>query len=335
MEKNMNFIESLRAKAVKAQKTIILPEGCEPRTLKATEIIVKENIAKVILVGNEEKIKAAAKELGVCVCGAQIVDPVKSEHFEELVNAFYELRKAKGVDMEKARAMVSDEVYFATMMVKMGYADGLVSGAIHTTGDTIKPALQIIKTKPGIKSVSSTFVMIVPNCDMGSNGMFLFGDCAVNPNPTSEELAENAILTAQTAKSFCDMDPKVAMLSFSTYGSAKHEFVDKVANAVKIVRETAPDLAVDGEIQADAAMVASVGKTKCPTSPIAGQANVLIFPDLQSGNIGYKLVQRLAKAEAVGPFLQGIAKPVNDLSRGCSVDDIVNVVAATAVQAAN
>ncbi len=331
----MNFIESLREKAIKVQKTIVLPEGTEPRTLKATQIILEKKIAKPILIGNPDKIAAAAKELGVKIDGARIVDPVNSEYYEDFVNTFYEMRKAKGVDMDKARKMMADEVYFATMMVKKDVADGLVSGAIHSTGDTIRPALQIIKTKPGIKSVSSAFVMIVPNCEMGSNGMFLFGDCAVNPNPTSAELAESAILTAQTAKSFCDMDPKVALLSFSTYGSAKHEFVDKVVEAVKIVHETAPDLKADGEIQADAAMVASVGKTKCPNSPIAGQANVMIFPDLQSGNIGYKLVQRLAKAEAVGPFLQGIAKPVNDLSRGCSVDDIVNVVAATAIQAAN
>lgn len=329
----MDFVKMVHVKAVEAGKTIVLPEGCEPRTLKASEIITKNKLAKVILVGNSDEIKKNADKESVSLDGVQIIDPAKSEWFDDFANTFYELRKDKGVDLKKAAQTMKDEVYFATMMVHKGYADGLVSGAIHSTGDTIRPALQIIKTKPGIKVVSSSFVMLVPECEMGCGGMFVFADCAVNIDPDADQLAEIAVSSAETAKVLCGMEPKIAMLSFSTHGSAKHAFVDKVTAATKIVKERFPELKVDGEIQADAALVASVGKTKCPGSPIAGEANVLVFPDLQSGNIGYKLVQRLAHAEAVGPFLQGIAKPVNDLSRGCSVEDIVNVVAITAVQA--
>lgn len=329
----MNFVKTLHQKAVKAGKTIVLPEGCESRTLKAAEIITKEKLAKVILVGVESEIRDNAKKGSVSLDGITIAEPLKSEMYEDFVNTFYEMRKSKGVDMDAARATMKDEIYFATMMVHKGFADGLVSGAIHSTGDTIRPALQIIKTKPGIKTVSSSFAMIVPDCDLGCGGVFVFADCAVNIDPNAQQLAEIAISSAETAKTLCGMEPKVAMLSFSTNGSAKHPFADKVADAVKIVKELAPELQVGGEIQADAALVASVGKIKWPGCAIAGEANVLVFPDLQSGNIGYKLVQRLAKAEAVGPFLQGIAKPVNDLSRGCSVEDIVNVVAITAVQA--
>jgi phosphate acetyltransferase len=243
------------------------------------------------------------------------------------------MRKKKGITEKQALDTMKDEVYFSTMMVQHGLADGLVSGAVHSTGDTIRPALQIIKTKPGIKVVSSAFVMIVPDCEYGCDGVFTFGDCAVNIDPTAEELAEIAICSAGTAKTLCGIEPKVAMLSFSTHGSAKHPYVDKVIRATEIIKEKAPFIDVDGDIQADAAIVESVGRTKCPDSKIAGKANVLIFPDLQSGNIGYKLVQRLGKAKAIGPFLQGIAKPVNDLSRGCSVSDIVDVTAITAVQA--
>ncbi len=329
----MDFVKMVHEKAVKAGKTIVLPEGCEPRTVKAAQIITKDRLAKVILVGNESEIIKTAQKENVSLDGIKIVEPLKSEWYQDFVSTFYEMRKDKGVDMGKAAETMKDEVYFATMMVQKGYADGLVSGAIHSTADTIRPALQIIKTMPGIKVVSSSFVMIVPECDMGCGGMFVFADCAVNIDPDADQLAEIAVSSAKTAKVLCGIEPKVAMLSFSTKGSAKHAFIDKVTAATKIVKERFPELKVDGEIQADAALVASVGKTKCPGSPIAGEANVLVFPDLQSGNIGYKLVQRLAHAEAVGPFLQGIAKPVNDLSRGCSVEDIVNVVAVTAVQA--
>ncbi|MBP7434282.1 phosphate acetyltransferase [bacterium] len=329
----MDFVKMVHEKAVKAGKTIVLPEGCEPRTVKAAQIITKDRLAKVILVGNESEIIKTAQKENVSLDGIKIVEPEKSEWYQDFVSTFYEMRKDKGVDMGKAAETMKDEVYFATMMVQKGYADGLVSGAIHSTADTIRPALQIIKTMPGIKVVSSSFVMIVPECDMGCGGMFVFADCAVNIDPDADQLAEIAVSSAKTAKVLCGIEPKVAMLSFSTKGSAKHAFIDKVTAATKIVKERFPELKVDGEIQADAALVASVGKTKCPGSPIAGEANVLVFPDLQSGNIGYKLVQRLAHAEAVGPFLQGIAKPVNDLSRGCSVEDIVNVVAVTAVQA--
>jgi phosphate acetyltransferase len=329
----MDFVKMVHEKAVKAGKTIVLPEGCEPRTVKAAQIITKDKLAKVILVGNEADILKTAQKENVSLDGIKIVEPLKSEWYQDFVSTFHEMRKDKGVDMDKAAQIMKDEVYFATMMVQKGYADGLVSGAIHSTADTIRPALQIIKTMPGIKVVSSSFVMIVPECDMGCGGMFVFADCAVNIDPDADQLAEIAVSSAETAKVICGIEPKVAMLSFSTKGSAKHAFVDKVTAATKIVKERFPELKVDGEIQADAALVASIGKTKCPGSPIAGEANVLVFPDLQSGNIGYKLVQRLAHAEAVGPFLQGIAKPVNDLSRGCSVEDIVNVVSVTAAQA--
>lgn len=312
---------------------IVLAEGEEERTIKAAEVIVKNSLAKLILIGDETKIKNKAKELGADIEGVQYVNPELSDKAAVYADKFYELRKKKGVTPEKAQQIVKDPIYFATMMLKEGDADGLVSGAIHTTGDLLRPGLQIVKTAPGTSMVSGFFVMMVPNCDYGENGLLLFADCAVNPNPTAEELASIAITTAETAKKLCNIDPKVAMLSFSTYGSAKHEMVDKVRNATEIAKKMRPDLDIDGELQLDAAIVERVAKLKAPGSNVAGKANVLVFPDLQTGNIGYKLVQRFANAEAIGPICQGFAKPINDLSRGCSFEDIVNVVAVTVVEA--
>ncbi|KRQ86945.1 Phosphate acetyltransferase [Caloramator mitchellensis] len=329
----MALMEQIKAKAKLNKKTIVLPEGAEPRTVKAAEIIVKEGLAKLVLLGDEEKIHSVAKEQGVSLEGVQIINPVQSEKFESYAQSLYEIRKNKGVTIDQAREIVKDEMYYGTMMVKLNDADGMVSGAIHSTGDLLRPAMQIIKTKPGVSIASSFFVMEVPNSIFGENGLFIFADCAVNPNPNAEELASIAIASAENAKSLCGIEPRVAMLSFSTKGSAKHELVDKVVEATKIAREKAPDLMIDGELQLDAAIVPKVAELKAPGSSVAGKANVLIFPDLQSGNIGYKLVQRLANAEAIGPICQGFAAPVNDLSRGCSVEDIVNVVAITAVQA--
>ncbi|MDO6354126.1 phosphate acetyltransferase [Caloramator sp. CAR-1] len=329
----MALMEEIKAKARANKKTIVLPEGEEIRTIKAAEIIVKEGLANLIMLGDEEKIMSIAKENGVSLEGVKIINPKKSEKLEFYANQLYEIRKNKGMTLEKALETVKDEMYFGTMMVKMKDADGMVSGAIHSTGDLLRPAMQIIKTAPGVSIASSIFIMEVPNPNFGDNGLFIFADCAVNPNPTAEELASIAVASAMNAKNLCGMEPRVAMLSFSTKGSAKHELVDKVIEATKIAKEMAPDLMIDGELQLDAAIVPKVAELKSPGSQVAGKANVLIFPDLQSGNIGYKLVQRLANAEAIGPICQGFAAPVNDLSRGCSVEDIVNVVAITAVQA--
>lgn len=329
----MGLMDQIKNKAKSNKKTIILPEGAEKRTVKAAEVIKKEGIAEVILLGNAEEINKAAKDAGANIEGIKIIDPKKAEKHELYAEKFYELRKHKGMTIEKARETVNDNIYFGTMMVKLKDADGMVSGAVHSTGDLLRPGMQVIKTAPGVSLVSSVFVMDVPNKKYGSNGLMVFGDCAVNPDPDSTQLASIAIASAKTAKALCGIDPKVAMLSFSTKGSAKHELVDKVTEAVKIAHEMDPELALDGELQLDAALVDSVAELKAPGSKVAGHANVLIFPDLQAGNIGYKLVQRLAGAEAIGPICQGFASPINDLSRGCSYEDIVNVVAITAVQA--
>lgn len=329
----MSVLDSIKEKAKADVKHILLPEGSEERTVQAARIITDEKIAKVTLLGDEEEIKKVAEKFNVCLCGIDIINPLTDPDFEHYANGFYELRKAKGMTPEKARETIKNTLFYACMMIKEGKADGMVSGAINTTGNTLRPGLQIIKTAKGINTISSCFIMEIPNKEYGDNGLMLFGDCAININPNPDELASIAIATANTAKTLLGMDPKVAMLSFSTKGSAKHENVDKVTAALAKVKELAPDLDVDGELQADAAMVPKVAALKAPGSKVAGHANVLIFPDLQAGNIGYKLVQRLAGAEAVGPVSQGFAKPINDLSRGCSIADIVSVVAITAVQA--
>lgn len=331
----MELMKQIWDKARDNKKTIVLPEGDEERTLVAAQKIVEEGLANICLVGNKEDIENKAAKLNVNLEGVEIIDSTTSDKLEKYVNAFYELRKAKGMTLEKAEKIVRDPLYFATMMVKLDDADGMVSGAVHTTGDLLRPGLQIIKTAPGVSVVSSFFIMMVPGSSYGKDGMLLFSDCAVNPNPNSDQLAAIAIATADTAKHLCGIDPKVAMLSFSTMGSADHELVTKVRTATEKAKELRPDLDIDGELQLDAAIVEKVANQKAPNSKVAGKANVLVFPDLQAGNIGYKLVQRFANAEAIGPVCQGFAKPINDLSRGCSSEDIVNVVALTAVQAQN
>lgn len=329
----MSFIDSIKEKAKLDLKTVVLPEANDVRTLEATATILKEGFAKIVLIGNEEEINALANENNLNIQGARIINPVIAEEYEEYVNYFYELRQRKGMTIEKAKQLMLDPVYFGMMMVKAGKADGLVSGAAHSTADTLRPALQILKTAEGTKLVSAFFLMVVPDCDYGENGTFIFGDCGLNENPDAESLSEIAISSSKSFKQLVGTEPKVAMLSYSTFGSAKSVLTDKVIEATNIVKEKAPFLDVDGELQLDAAIVPEVAKSKAPGSKVAGNANVLVFPDLDAGNIGYKLVQRLGKAEAYGPLCQGIAKPVNDLSRGCSSKDIVGVVAITCVQA--
>lgn len=332
----MSFINGIKERAKQDIKTIVLPESEDERTLRAAARILEEKTANLILIGEEATIKADAEKYGVNIDGATIINPETSDKLEEYVNTLYELRKAKGMTPEAAReALLKDRTTFGVMVLKTGGADGLVSGACHSTANTLRPALQILRTAPGAKLVSGFFIMDVPNCEFGYNGTFAFADCGLNQDPDSESLAAIANDTSNTFRTLVGAEPKVAFLSHSTKGSAKHPLVDKVVNAVEIAHQQYPDLVCDGELQLDAAIVPSVAASKAPGSPVAGQANVLIFPNLDGGNIGYKLVQRLAKAEAYGPMLQGIAKPVNDLSRGCSWEDIVGVVALTAVQAQN
>ena len=325
------FIDGLKAKAKADLKTIVLPEGEDIRTIKAAAMVKAEGYAKTILLGNPDKINAMANEEGADISGIEIIDPACGN--EEFAEIFAELRKSKGVTLDEARETVKDALYYGVMMVKTGKVDGMVAGAVNSSANVIRPSLQILKTAPNTKIVSAFFIMNVPDCEYGENGTFVFGDSGLNQDPTAEELAEIAISSAASFKALVGTEPKVAMLSYSTYGSAKHDLVTKVQEATKFAKEKAPELALDGELQLDAAIDASVGKQKAPESKVAGSANVLIFPDLNAGNIGYKLVQRLAKAEAYGPILQGIAAPVNDLSRGCTAEDIAGVVAITSVQA--
>ena len=330
----MGFIDEIKAKAKADKKTIILPESMDTRTWEAAEKILKEGLANLIILGSPEEVEKYGK--GYDVTGATIIDPATYEKTEEYLDLFVELRKKKGLTKEEARKQaLSDYAYYGCLMIKAGDADGMVSGACHSTGNTIRPALQLLKTKPGIGSVSGFFLMEVPDCELGENGLFVFADCAVNPDVDSDKLAEIAMLSAESFEAFTGAKSKVAMLSFSSYGSAKHDRVTMVADAVKIAHEKYPELTVDGELQLDAALVPEVAKLKAPDSKVAGQANTLVFPSLEAGNIGYKLVQRLAKAGAYGPVLQGLSMPVNDLSRGCFAEDIVGVVAMTAVQAQN
>ncbi len=329
----MDLAKEIRQKAALSPKKIVLPEGEEERTIKAAAIILKEGIAHPILLGKKEKIETLAKEYGVSISGAEIIDPEVSPLREKYAKTYYELRKHKGMTEDKAFELMKDPLYFGALMVYKGDADGEVAGAINATGDVLRPALQTIKTAPGVSIVSSSMFMILPTTEYGEEGIINFADCAVMPNPTAEELADIAISSAKTFQTLVGKEPRVAMLSFSTKGSAEHELVDKVRKATEIAKQKAPDILIDGELQADAALVPKVGERKAKGSPVAGRANVLIFPDLQAGNIGYKLVERLAGAKTIGPILQGMAKPVNDLSRGCSVDDIVDVVAVAVLEA--
>ena len=330
----MSLIEQLIQRAKADKQRIVLPEGTEERTLKAANQILTDGVADLILLGNVEEIQEKAREWGLGnISKATLIDPQNSEKSEEYAQMLFELRKKKGMTLEEARKKVTDPLYYGCMIIKSGEADGQLAGARNTTGDVLRPALQIIKTAPGITCVSGAMLLLTHAPECGDNGVLVMGDVAVTPVPDANQLAQIAICTARTAKAVAGIEPRVAMLSFSTHGSAKHEVVDKVVEATRIAHEMDPELLLDGELQADAALVPSVGASKAPGSPIAGKANVLVVPSLEVGNIGYKLVQRLGHATAVGPILQGIARPVNDLSRGCSIDDVYKMIAITANQA--
>ena len=327
----MGFIDTIISRAKQDKKTIVLPESYDPRIIEACAKLLQEDIVRVVMIGDRDRIEAVAPQWDIS--GARFVNPDTSELTEPFISAFYEMRKAKGMTLEKAREMMRDPLYFAVMMVKQNEADGMVAGAINSTSNTLRPALQILKTAPGTKIVSAFFMIIVPDCPYGLDGTFLFADSGLVENPDADQLSEIALSSARTFRLLTGGEPHVAMLSYSTYGSAKSELTEKVIEATRLAKQKAPELSLDGELQVDAALVEHVARSKAPGSPVAGKANVLIFPDLNSGNISYKLAQRLARAEAYGPVTQGIARPVNDLSRGCSADDIVGVAAITAVQA--
>ena len=328
----MDILEIIHTRARAKYAKIVLPEGDEERTVQAAAIITQEKIAQVTLLGDNEKINKVARTYGADISNVKIVDPLKSELAEKYAQELYEKRKSKGLSFEDARELVKNPLYFGVMMVDCDEANGMVAGARNTTSNVLRPALQVLGTQKGIRTVSGGFIVVVPNCEFGSDGIFFFTDCGVTPNPTAEQLAEIAYLGAREAEVLLGLNPRVAMLSFSTMGSAKDDTIDVILEGLKIAKERYPDMLIDGELQLDAALVPDVAESKAPDSKIAGRANVLVFPNLHAGNVGYKLVQRLAKAEAIGPILQGIAKPVNDLSRGCNVNDIITTVAVTALQ---
>ncbi len=329
----MSLMTTIRANAIKLNKCIVLPEGTEERTLKAANVILQEKIARIILLGNKAEIGKKAIDFGLdFIEQARVIDPLDNPEIERYAHMLFEIRKSKGLTYDEALALVKDPLYLATLLIKSGEADGEVAGAMNATGNVLRPAFQVIKTLPGINVVSGAFLMLFKDNPYVKDNILVFADCAVHPDPNAAELAEIAVSTAKTARAIAGIEPRVAMLSFSTKGSAKHAFCDKVIEATRLAKEMDPSLEIDGELQADAAIVEAVGIQKAPSSFVAGKANVLVFPNLECGNIAYKLVQRLAGAEAIGPVLQGMAAPINDLSRGCSVSDIVNLVAITASQ---